>query len=315
MAEDERQTRRTVLGALLIAALVGTAVLVFSLDRLIERFRSTYHLVAVVPAAPGIAAGSPVWIGGKEVGTVSELAFMTRGPDASARIALTLRLPTGLQPQVRADSRVRFASARMIGTRSVDILPGSPDQPALAPGDTLFPVALPTAAELTARAAGVRASFDTVLVDIRELEPAARIALARTRNAFAGMELAMAEARLLQADIQSSPGLALLGSAEFNTSLERARSHAAELPAMLDQLQQRAGPMGDVGAAFARLRLRADSLSNRLAAFSEMIDYPNGSAARFRQDTALVKALNATRMELDSLLADVRRNPLRFVYD
>ena len=55
---------------------------------------------------------------------------------------------------------------------------------------------------------------------------------------------------------------------------------------------------------------RADSLSNRLRTLSEQ--FANGSVMRFSSDSAIQKTLRETKVELDSLMAETKRNPLRF---
>jgi hypothetical protein len=124
----------------------------------------------------------------------------------------------------------------------------------------------------------------------------------------------MLEARQLQSDLEANPGMALLRDPSFAASLERTRGHAAELPLMLGRLRDSTGPAVQVQAAIARLQLRADSLSTQLAAATAALDNPNGTLSRMQQDTAIMRAVNAARAELDSLMADMRRNPLRYVF-
>jgi phospholipid/cholesterol/gamma-HCH transport system substrate-binding protein len=313
MAADERQNRRVLHGALLIAALLASAVLIFMLDDLVDMFRRDYAVVAVVSDAAGITDGSAVWIAGKEVGTVTTVAFLPSGPDTTARIALTLELPRRLQAQVRRDSPVRVTSATLIGARVVDILPGSATAPAAAPGDTLRQRKRLSADEVTARAAAVRAGLDSVMAELRPLAAPASARIADTQRALAAVELAMAEATRLQADIAAGPAAALLADTAFTAALDRVRSHADALPLLIEQVQVRSAATGEVRAALARLQARAAALSAALDAATAQAG-PNSSLARFQQDTALSRALTAARAELDSLLAEVRRNPLRFVF-
>jgi ABC-type transporter Mla subunit MlaD len=314
MAGAERQIRRPLLGALLIAALLGGAILIFFMQDLIGLFTPKYDVVAVVPQAVGIVDGSAVWVGGKEVGTVTRVAFMPSSMDTVSRVALTLELPRRLQPQVRRDSRVRFTSARLIGARVVDIIPGTAAAAELAPGDTLFQEEQITAAELTARAAAVKADLDTVLIGVRALAGPARQKLEETRRAMSGVEQAMAEARVLRSDLAANPGLELLRDPAFARSLASARRHAGELPVVIARLREQSEAAGEAAAALQRLQARADSLSIRLDAAAAALGGPNSSFARLRHDSALARALRGARTELDSLLAEVRRNPLRFVF-
>lgn len=314
MQREDRQRRRALLGALLIAALTGVALVVFFLDRLIAYAQADFTIVAVMPAAPGVIDGTPVWIGGKEVGTVRSVGFLPFDDDTTTNLAITLSVPAELRAQVRTDSRVRLASARLIGARAINISAGSADAAPLAEGDTIHGEGLVSPAVLTARAAGVRAGLDTVMQTLRTLAPPVRARIADTRIAFNGLKRAMAEARQLRADIAAGPGVALMNDPAFTASLQRARGHAAALPPMLDDLRERAGSGSEVTAALSRLQVRADSLAARLDAVAAMMASPNGSAGRFLQDSAVFRAMDAARADLDSLVVEARRNPLRFVF-
>jgi phospholipid/cholesterol/gamma-HCH transport system substrate-binding protein len=311
---EARQSRRTLYGILIIAGIFGLGLFVFFLEDIIGLFERRYEIVALVPDAPGVASGTPVWVGGKRVGRVTSVAILPSSVDTMGRVAVVLKLPRHVQPQIRADSRVRLTSVSMISEAAIDVLPGSAGERVLLEGDTLGTDPRQSAAELTARAAAVRAELDTVLVAVRELTPRLQQRLSDTQRAFAGMDGAMMEAQRLRADIQANPGVALLRDPAFQRSLSQARSHADALPAAITQLRERAGQGSEVAAALARLQLRADSVGAQLAAAAAMIEEQQGTLGRMQHDTAIVRAVNAARASLDSLIAEVRGNPLRFVF-
>jgi phospholipid/cholesterol/gamma-HCH transport system substrate-binding protein len=311
---DPRQRRRTLLGMLIILGLVGAAMLVFFLDAIIGAFHRRYEIVALVPDAPGVAAGTPVWVGGKEVGSVVTVAILPSSADTLGRVAVTLLLPRHVQPQVRTDSRVRLTSASLMSEAAIDIVPGSAAAAALAEGDTLRTVPGLTREQLTQQAAAVREDLRAVLASVQELAPLIGERMEATRRAFAGLDAAMVEARQIQAGLRSNPGVELLRDPAFRQSLEQARGHAAELPATFARLQDRAGAAGEVRVAIARLQARADSLAAQLDAAAALLDQPAGTLGRLQHDDALGNAIDAARASLDSLVAEVRRNPLRFVF-
>lgn len=317
MARPGRQVRPTVAGALLIIGLAAVSVLIFFLDDIAALLRRDFEVVAVVSDAAGISRGSPVWIGGKEVGVVTGVSLLPTGPDTSAIVALDLELPRSVQSQVRADSRARLTSVGPVGARVVDILPGSAAAPALADGDTVRAVTPITPAMLTARARALHSQLDSVTAELNRLAPTMRARMQDTRRAFAGLELAMAEARRMGDGLDASPALTLMRDPAFTAAVANARAHTAALPALLDSMRARAGAgsgVSGVSAALARLQARADSLDAQLRAVAAMLESPNSSLARFRQDSALFHALQAASAELDSLIAEARRNPLRFVF-
>ncbi|HSJ09710.1 MAG TPA: MlaD family protein [Longimicrobiales bacterium] len=312
MSREGRQIRRTVAGVLIIAALTGAAVLIFFLDAILASFEKRYAIVALMPAAPAVIDGTPVWVGGKEVGAVTGIAFVNSPQDTMANIALTLELPLDVASQVRADSRLRLTSARMIGTPVIDIAPGSPAAPVLGPGDTLRPANAVTAEVIMRRAATVKADLDTLLVDIRRIAPVFAARMTGTRRALADIQVSIAEVGRMSDDLETGAGLATLRDPAFAASLARARSHVAAMPGLIERMQQRSADAAEIGGALTRLQTRADSLSAQLALVALRTE--NGTLMRLQRDTALIRAMNAARAELDSLMAEARRNPLRFVF-
>lgn len=314
MAAQPRQRRRVLFGALILCALIGGAVLVFFLEDILGRFDREYVIHVVLPGATGLAAESPVWVSGREVGRIASIGLLPSRSDSLARVVLAVELPVGIREQVRRDSDVRLTSVGPMSEVVVDILAGSAAAPVLPPGDTLRQGHVPTPAQLTAQAAVVKEDLAVALADLQAQTPAIRARLQETERAFAGLERVMSEARELQLSLDANPGYALLQSPSFAAAMEGTRSHAAELPVMIGRLRDSTGPAAEVRAALTRLQARADSLRVQLVAAEAALNNPNGTLSRMQQDTAITRALNAARAELDSLIADMRSNPLRYVF-
>lgn len=312
--EKQRQRRRILVGRLLMFGLIAGALVIFFAEDLLTMFDEEYAIVVVFPGAAGVTEGSPVWVSGREVGAVTSVGFMPSGGDSLARVVLHLMLPVDVQTQVRADSRIRLTSVGFVSEKVVDIVPGTADAPVVAPGDTLRQEPLLTPQELTRRAGLVTQRLDTVMAEMRLHVPAIRARLLQTQQAFAGLDGVMVAAARLQADMDASPGLAVLRDPAFGASLRNVRTHAAELPVLIGRLRENAGAASEMRTALARLQARADSLGMQMAAASMALENPNGTLARMQQDTALTHALNAARAQLDSLMIDMRSNPLRYVF-
>jgi ABC-type transporter Mla subunit MlaD len=315
MVQDARQRKRAWYGGMLTLALVALALFIFFLDAILAQFERRYTVVVVMERAPpGLGDGSPVWIGGKEVGTVTAIGFLPSGPDTLENVAVTVDLPRAARQQVRADSRVRLTSARLIGEPALDLVPGTPAAPVVQPGDTLRVQSRLSVAELSREAAVVRAQLDTTLRAARQLAPRVRTRMRQTRRAFAALESAMAEARSLQRAVDASPNLSLLGDPALRASLDHSRAQAHELARVLRAWRARTSAGGEVRAAVQRLQLHADSLRVQLDATAATLQAGNGTLARAQRDSALIRALHAARVELDSLVAETKRNPLRFFF-
>lgn len=311
---DGRQTRRTVQGVLIIAVLIGAALLVFFLEDIFASLERRYEVVALVRDAPGVATGTPVWVSGREVGKVRRVAILPTSADTLGRIAVTVELPRRVESQIRTDSRVRITSVSLISEAAVDIVPGSAGAGILAAGDTLRAEPRPGRDELTAQARQVREDLQEVLAAMDDLAPLVRTRMEDTRLAFVAMDATMDEVRRMRADARANPGMALLRDPAFRQSLERARAHVAALPGTFDQVRERTGAAGEMGDAVARLRERADTLAAQLDAAAALLDESAGTLGRLQNDAALSRAVAEARASLDSLLVEVRRNPLRFLF-
>ena len=195
MIRDARQRSRAWKGTALLLFLFGCALFIFFLDDVLAAFERRYSIVVVMESAPRLVKGSPVWIGGKRVGVVSNVVFLPTDADSTSTVALTLELPRKYRELVRADSRVRVTSARRIGEPVVDLQPGNRDAAPLTAGDTLRLHRGRSIAELTARARAVRIELDTALREVQLLMPAVQARLTEMRRSFAALDASMAETR------------------------------------------------------------------------------------------------------------------------
>lgn len=304
-----RQRRRTLIGLLIMSVIFVVAVLIFLMDPLRRALRDEVELVALFDSAPSIGRGAAVWIAGHEAGRVETLEFLPLAGDTSPRLALLLRIPRDRLPMLRADATVRISSASVAGDPAVDILPGNADAPPLQPGDTLRAEPTLTRAELRQRVARVRAASDSLRMESRPLAAAARermIGLARVQTRFARVPAGLDE---LSRTIDQSPLTAFTASDDVGRALERLRlagGVVADARGAESGMQRTAAAFQPFLAHSAELRARIDSLMARAG--------PNGTLARLQSDSAIAVALRRTRVQLDSLIADARANPFRYVF-
>lgn len=304
-----RQRRRTLIGLLIMSVIFVVAVLIFLMDPLRRALRDEVELVALFDSAPSIGRGAAVWIAGHEAGRVETLEFLPLAGDTSPRLALLLRIPRDRLPMLRADATVRISSASVAGDPAVDILPGNADAPPLQPGDTLRAEPTLTRAELRQRVARVRAASDSLRMESRPLAAAARermIGLARVQTRFARVQAGLDE---LSRTIDQSPLTAFTASDDVGRALERLRlagGVVADARGAESGMQRTVAAFQPFLAHSAELRARIDSLMARAG--------PNGTLARLQSDSAIAVALRRTRIQLDSLIADARANPFRYVF-
>jgi ABC-type transporter Mla subunit MlaD len=306
---SEGQSRRVIAGFALLFGLSTLLVAVFLADRIRDAFQDRYALYAVFPSAPRLRVGSPVWIGGHPVGEVVSIGFQPVLADSSLSIAVRVEIPTKHRSLVRRNSTVRLASARLIGEPVVDISPGDRGVPPLEEGDTLFALPPVSLGQAMRSVTSLNQSLDSLLATSRGLTPAAT----RNRAQFARLMSRLDRLQIEFADIQNNMSGGTVGLMMNDSALQRAFAQTGRTTQQLSAaFQSAAAKFTDpqLRQAFTGLQQRASGISAQLDQLR--LQFANGSLPRFAKDTAIVKALHAAQLELDSLIAITRRDPLRF---
>lgn len=313
---QRRQRRRAATGGLLLAGLAALALLIFFLDDLLDAARDQYTVYVVVSgtAAP---EGAPVWINGRATGKVSAVGLLADNRGPTSRLVLALELPASARDQVRADSRVRVRSrnmTNMMGARVVDVAAGSATASPLGPGDTLFAGPQPTRADIARRARVVMGALDSTVADARAHVPAIRQRLAEAAIALAALDGVIDDIGRMEKEIDTGALATILRDPSFTGSIRNVRDNLATVESRIDTIGARMKADSDARSVVQRLIARAHSVRTVLATADSMLNDPNSTYTRIRSDSALIRAIDGARAELDALIADVRRNPLRYAF-
>lgn len=315
MCASRRQRRRAVRGTLILTFSLAAALLIFFLDDLIRATQPTYAVVITYPAAPRLVPGAPVWLAGRPVGAVTGIDMLPP-TDAKDRIAVTVRISRDVQSLVREDSPARLMSPRLLADPVVDISPGSLGAPVLRPGDTIRGTPPPELDGLTRKALAFVRSFDSMMIDLRSVDALAN----QRRRALQQLQyqLAFARFRIDQLSRQLAGGTlgALAQDPTLRADLERARRTFDAIGGRLAEFatDTAATDRAGAGPALQGLTQNLRELQSSIADLEALLDQSGGFLPRLARDSALVKALVATRVKLDSLIAVTRRNPLRFLF-
>jgi phospholipid/cholesterol/gamma-HCH transport system substrate-binding protein len=304
------------LAALVIAALgIGG---VFAFARVGSLRGRTDRLYAALPSARGVIPGTEVWLAGRQIGTVKDVVFRPPALDTAGRIVLVLDILARDRQVVRRDSDIRIRSGdSFIGSLVVAISEGSASAPPARPGDTLVsrgPTYVERArADLAAAGAQVPLIISNLSLLAAQLRSARGTlgALGASGSATAFQSVASAGGALMTDARQGSGtvGLALRRNSQLTAV-------AGLVMAQVDSVRRLVStPTTSVG------RFRRDStllanvatLRNDVADLAQLAESPDGTTGRLRGDAALRQQLARTRGELDALLVDLKRNPLRYV--
>jgi phospholipid/cholesterol/gamma-HCH transport system substrate-binding protein len=129
-------SRETTVGAFIALALIVFAVGIMAVggeSRLFSR-KATYR--AVFPATDGLIVGSPVKMGGVQVGTVTHLKLPTDPGALGVEVSLGIQRSYVSRVRQGSEASLKFLQY-LSGEKYIEVTPGDPNQPALAEGDLL----------------------------------------------------------------------------------------------------------------------------------------------------------------------------------
>ena len=132
----KRPARDLTVGALFALALIIVALAIMALGGESGVWFERVEYVAVFPDATGLLGGAPVRMNGVQVGTVTDIRLPT--DPQSPGIEVRLGIDPHYAERVRTDSRAALRILQFLtNEKYIEIVPGSPEQPALEPGATI----------------------------------------------------------------------------------------------------------------------------------------------------------------------------------
>jgi ABC-type transporter Mla subunit MlaD len=314
MAAFEKQAREAVLGGVIIIALVIISFAIFFLEPFVASLRHLDEVVAVLPEAPKLAKGAEVWIGGKQVGQVTKVAFMPFHGDTMARIAATMQFPHSVHDLVREDSHIRLTTARIIGAPVIDITPGTAASPLIQHGDTLYMDKLVTIVSLHEQATVTVAAMQQTLAEVEKLKGPLKTKMASLTPIMHNMSAAQTQLATLMDAFHNGPAGSFMKDGRFMAELASLQKTAAALgPAFASAQANMAIATGPAGSSLKQLQANAARMSAAIDQLQKMMVENNGTFFRATADSALLKALHTTKAQLDSLIIEAKKNPLKFV--
>lgn len=252
-----------------------------------------YPLYAKFPWGAGLKQGQPVWLVGVSVGYVDDVELKQDGIlITTLRITEDYKVPVG--------SKATVVPNGIFGDMAVALTPERPNPRSYAEGDTV-PVGptTPGIAQITAKADSIARSINSVTTALQQ-EMVASGGLREMRQAISATNRLITEFAAI-ANEQSRQLSATM------TSLRR--TAAAIDPAKVDST------ITNVQAASANMAEMAANLkatSEKLDLILAKVDSGSGSAAKLLNDPAVYNDVRVVLARVDSLIADVKRNPKRY---
>ncbi len=154
----------TVVGFFVVASLAALLIMVLVIAREEGLWQDYVKYQAVFKNIAGLKRGSEVRLAGVTVGSVTGTAIRSDG-----KIVVTFEVMEQYKNQIREDSQASIGSIGLLGDRSLDLTPGSPDKPVLPPGGLMAGMEPLDLQELLARAAPSLESIQKAFANLAEL--------------------------------------------------------------------------------------------------------------------------------------------------
>lgn len=253
-----------------------------------------YPLYAEFPWGEGLKRGQPVLLVGVAAGYVDDVELLPTGTVVTElRMTGDYKVPVGTVATV--------IPAGIFGDKAVALTPARPNPVSHQPGDTL-PVGRPPPgiADITTRADSVAASMNAITREL-EREMVMGRGIAQLRMALAGANRLIAELSNV-ASVQSRQLSATM------TSLRTAVGAVdpVKIDSTLTGLQA-------ASENTARVTAQLNETTARLNSALGKLDNGTGTAGLLLNDPALYHDMRRLVARLDSLTADVKKNPRRYI--
>lgn len=304
---------------LVVAATVLTgAVLILVFGRVGQLHGKKFMLYVTTDAARGIIRGSEVWLDGRRIGSVRGVDFRPPAADSGKRLVIGLHLLDDARLHIRRNSKVQVrAGLNIIGNQVVYVSSGTPDQPAVADGDTLRATEQADVQGLTSDAALAAKQFPGIIENVKLL--GAQLRSAEGTLGALGLDHGKtslgplaARTRRLLAEVSDSVGT--VGRTRHD--LGAWRTWASQAMASADSIRALIGSNRHSLGRFRRdstLIKDVQQARDNLAALLKLATNPDSGVGRMRADSAIAISVGRDRAALDSLLRDIKRHPLRYI--
>ena len=305
------------MGLVIAVAVAVLAVAVYKLGQAANLFAKRYELTAFLPDANGLREGGSVMVAGQLAGTVTKIEFLPVDADTTRNLRLTLSVDAGVREQIRRDSRGKLRTLGLLGDKVFDITPGTPKFTPLKEGDTVVVVPALDYEAVIAQASGAVTDMVALTKDMRAI----------TGGLVRG---------------EGTVGQLLTNRAlydQLNGTLSRTNSMLARLqnpngtvgrmlddPALYNRLVGVIGSTDSLVTSInsskgtAGLLLRDSTLYRNMVGITRGADSlmrtisgGQGTVGRLLADQTLYDQLNKLVTDLSAILADVRRDPSRYM--
>lgn len=305
------------IGLLFAGAVVAAAGGVLIFGRVGSLRGKTLRIFVTTDAARGVIRGTEVWLDGQKVGLVRAISFQPPTVSVNDRVVIALDVLSAAETQLRRDSQVQIRpGATLIGDEVVYLSSGTSKAAPVADGDTIHSTQQVDYEAASDEATEAMKQLPPIIANVKLL--GAQLKSVNGTLGALGVDQGMPEMRRVRAratlllaklsDSTGTIGLAMNGRDPLTARATHAMAEADSIRALMASNDHSLGRFRrdtTIKAEIARLQAELSEVE-RLAAS------PNGTIGRFRTDSAITRGIQRDRAALDSIMADMKKHPLRY---
>jgi ABC-type transporter Mla subunit MlaD len=307
--------RHLTTGLVILAGIVALVAYVLTYARIGQLHGDTVSLYTVTNAASGVLNGTEVWLGGQKVGLVDAVRFRpVNEADTTERVAIQMTVLSQYLDRIRRDADVQLRpGSGLVGAPVVYITMGTSNAPPVHAGDTLR--ARAQAEGRRSRTADFSSLGDSLIAAGTPLQQLSRqihetgveIDKLRHRSEHQAADIGRAISRFAQRSTASRGSLSRLTHDQaLHHAVARVTAQADSIHHLLTGTQHSLGRFRKDSTIFVDAHHVLSTMDTLRARFS-----PDALAQR--SDSALARQLDRVHVQLDSLVTDAKRRPLRYL--
>jgi len=277
----------------------------------------TFPMYALVGEARGVTTGSEVWLSGQKIGRITGIRFRpAASADTARRIEIQMEVLEQYRGALRRDAVAQIrAGGSIVGPPVVYITPGTILGAPLQPSDTVHTLVQSDVEGATAQFGTAAKEFPVIMANVNVLRAQLQSSQG-TMGAFMNgpglgeLKRARIQAARLMNGVAGGPGsTGPIMNGGLTNGAGRVMARVDSVRALL------ASPNTSLGR-FSRdstLQRQVADIRQELTVVRASLDEQRGTAGRVLGDSGLTTALGQAQREMALLLADLKKNPRRYL--
>jgi hypothetical protein len=301
-------------GIIAVAVLAAIVFSIFAFARVGGLHGKKVTLYVVTDEAPGVLAGTEVWLAGEKDGLVTDISFRPPGTDTLERLLIKTEFLKKALMHVRRDSYAQIrAGGTLIGTPVIFISAGTIGSPPLKDGDTLRAIPLAGIGAIAEGAAKLIPSVGKLVTATKQITRKADQPVGTIGNIRAS---GLPDLPDVTAGISSLNSRARGNGAIASALRGNLQVRAAHTMASADSLRRLvASNRGSIGRfrKDSTLATKASHVLAELDTLRALATSPLGTIAAVHSDSVLARKLTEQHELMAALLKDIKSNPMRYI--